>query len=120
IRRPCPPRLRRRRGKRPVKLGRVEPTSKWRLETADTVAGFRAAPSLSARHAASSGLFHFRPTPSLMGALPRLGCRRDRLADDGLGFLQDAAQAVARAEPRCPEVPNTTRCAGTAGSGTSV
>src|SRR5215471_9140159 len=26
-------------GKRPVKLGRVEPTRKWRLETADAVAG---------------------------------------------------------------------------------
>src|SRR5215510_7174519 len=29
-------------GKRPVKLGRVEPTRKWRLETADAVAGERA------------------------------------------------------------------------------
>src|SRR5574341_2238950 len=27
------------RGKRPVKVGRVEPTRKWRLETADAVAG---------------------------------------------------------------------------------
>ena len=32
--------------KRPVKLGRVEPTRKWRLETADAVAGWRAAATL--------------------------------------------------------------------------
>ena len=28
--------------------------------------------------------------------------------------------AFSKAEPRCPEVPNATRCAGTEGSGTSV
>src|SRR5215470_3657190 len=39
-------------GTRPVKLGRVEPTRKWRLETADAVAG----------GAASSGPFRIRPT----------------------------------------------------------